>query len=248
MATKPVAPPKKSAPPKPAAETPPPTEQAPKPDYVYEDIEELSDTTLAQELSSLSLEDYRSLKEAALALANQKDLPEAGGIAFTEFSTKGGGIINVTSRAQDSTAALNGLVRTIAHANASWGMTLRHYSGTPAASAKQSKTSAPRGEDGSSAAESGTDVLREIVVDPGKNVEFHVGKFKWPFKDARITLEGGPQIIADLFDKELGWTPDHFAEFSKYTPEDWGGTLYVDWAKEPGAKGVLYYNVKRVHA
>lgn len=91
--------------------------------------------------------------------------------------------------------------------------------------------------EGSDGETHGTNILNKIVV-MENTVQFYVGKFKYPFKDSR-----GPEVVASLFDEELGWTPDHFAvDAAIYTPREWGGTLYVDWEK-PGK----YYNVVRVH-
>ena len=89
---------------------------------------------------------------------------------------------------------------------------------------------APQGE-----VKSGTDTLNKVSVDADGRVEFYVGNFRWPFKDSR-----GPEIVAGLFDSDLGWMPEHFYAGAKYESEVAG--LLVDWAK-PGK----YYDVLRVH-
>lgn len=83
---------------------------------------------------------------------------------------------------------------------------------------------------------SGTAPLKKITVDADGKVEFHVGNFRWPFKDGR-----GGEVVAGLFDAALGWKPEHFAPGAKYEDEVQG--LVVDWAK-PGK----YYDVVRVYA
>ncbi len=100
------------------------------------------------------------------------------------------------------------------------------------------------GNGGSAAASTGTGVLNKIVVHPqdkGKTmIEFFVGNFKYPFKDAR-----GPTTVSGLFDAELGITPEALSAPAVWTPESWAAagfaTLVVDWEKPD-----KYYNVKKV--
>lgn len=82
---------------------------------------------------------------------------------------------------------------------------------------------------------SGTATLNKITVDADGRVEFHVGNFRWPFKDSR-----GGEVVAGLFDESLGWTPAHFAPGAKYEGEAVAG-LVVDWEKP-----TKYYDVVRV--
>lgn len=95
----------------------------------------------------------------------------------------------------------------------------------------------------------GTLRLEYISVDyDGKStdlvVEFGVEKFKYPIRDKR-----GAEVIAGLFDKELGWTVDHFNEPARYRDL---GTLFLDFEKveKEGKDGKTrtYYNVMRIHA
>lgn len=88
---------------------------------------------------------------------------------------------------------------------------------------------------GGGEAQSGTAPLNRITVDADGKVEFHVGRFRYPFKDAR-----GAEVVAGLFDTDLGWTAAHFVPGAKYENEVNG--LQVDWQK-PGK----YYDVVKVH-
>jgi len=103
----------------------------------------------------------------------------------------------------------------------------------PTSSAPQVASS---GGNGGGDVKSGTDPLNKITVDADGRVEFHVGSFRWPFKDSR-----GGEVVAGLFDEDLGWTPAHFAPGAKYDGPDVEG-LMVDWAKP-----AKYYDVVRVH-
>jgi hypothetical protein len=100
----------------------------------------------------------------------------------------------------------------------------------PAAPAAQAPQAS--GGDGT---KSGVGPLTKITVDADGKVEFHVGSFRWPFKDGR-----GAEVVAGLFDSDLGWTPAHFAPGAKYDGDQVLG-LVVEWAK-PGK----YYDVVRV--
>ena len=95
---------------------------------------------------------------------------------------------------------------------------------------------APGGNGGEEAIKSGTADLEAIKVDADGRVEFHVGGFRWPFKDTR-----GGEVVAGLFDPGLGWTPAHFKPGTKYDSDAVAG-LKVYWEK-PGK----YYDVVRVH-
>lgn len=89
------------------------------------------------------------------------------------------------------------------------------------------------GEDG--AIRQGVGKLHSIVVDEKGHAKFMVGTFKWAFTDAR-----GPEVVATLFDPELGWKPEHFFPGAFYSAENCGN-LHVMWEK-PGK----YYNITRI--
>lgn len=215
-----------------------------------------------KELKSMKPADLLQLvaynKELEARLEDKYPFPEAGGIAFTEVSGEHGGVINLTSRARTPEIALDNLVSALKHGGANYKVKIVKRSGYARASTAVS-TPPPSGqagqtESGSVAAsgrgtvlDKGTDVLNKIVIGDGF-VEFHVGKFKYPFKDSRLSWDGGKKIIADLFDASLGWREDHFAAMGKYEQGDWGATYYVDWEHvENNKTHAKYYNVVRIH-
>ena len=109
----------------------------------------------------------------------------------------------------------------------------------PAGRAPVAPSQAPAAPAASNGAgvKTGTADLKKITVDADGKVEFYVGGFRYPFKDAR-----GAEVVAGLFDTSLGWTPEHFYPGVKYDgPEV--VALKVDWAKPE-----KYYNVELVHA
>jgi len=181
--------------------------------------------------------------------------PEARAIVFTELQSEKGAKIHITARDVSIEKALDGLVDGIIYGSERYNLIVKSHeynkpsppaaqpaatTGAPPPAATQS-SSPQYSNEGNQDVQSGTDVLNKIVVLSGK-VEFHVGKFKWPFQDHRVKSENGAQIIADLFDADLGWTPEHFKGAAEYSPAQYG-TLYVDWEKPD-----KYYNVVRIHA
>lgn len=203
----------------------------------------------------LALRDRLSAMEKAIGENNP--LGEAGGVAWMDLFSKMGAKISLTSRALNPTDALVGLVNAVKYAGATWGFqpisTHSPQSQGRAAPAQQAQSSAPAPvttADGRTILQTGTGELHYIEVeDPKKDkpsVKFHVGKFKHPFSDARIRQENGAQIIAELFDADLGWTPEHFVGPVYYAKEQFGERLFADW--EQVQKGdTKYWNVIRVH-
>ena len=81
----------------------------------------------------------------------------------------------------------------------------------------------------------GVGKLHSIICDEKGYAKFSVGTFKWPFTDAR-----GADMVASLFDADLGWKPEHFFPGAIYEAEHCG-SLHVEWEKPE-----KYYNVIRV--
>lgn len=110
----------------------------------------------------------------------------------------------------------------------------------------QKQTQSATQQSSSGGDSSGTDVLNKIVImddGNGRRVKYYVGKFKYPFSDAR-----DPQTVASVFDADTGFTVAHFdVPVAAYEPRHWGNvTLYADWEKVI-VNGRTYYNVVRVH-
>jgi len=109
------------------------------------------------------------------------------------------------------------------------------YEGPPAGPPPAKAGPAKAGPAPSGDGKSGTSPLHKVFVNDKNQVEFSCGAFKWPFKDAR-----GPEIVAGLFDPDLGWKPEHFKPGAIYETEVTG--LFADWVK-PGK----YYDIVRIH-
>lgn len=105
----------------------------------------------------------------------------------------------------------------------------------PPAAAPEGPPPAAAPPDTTGGVKKGTSELHSVFVNPKGQAEFVVGKFKYPFKDAR-----GPETVAGLFDPDLGWTPADFTPGAFYDKDVTG--LFVDWEK-PGK----YYDITRVH-
>ena len=210
-----------------------------------------------QRLSEMKPTDLIALENVLDAYSEQFEpaFPEARAIVFTELVGTTGAKIHITARDVSLPKALDNLVGGIVYGRDRYGLQAQTYGhnvpeGAPAASPGAPKkpvtptapnaTSPTYTNEGNQAGEGGTDVLNKIVV-LSEKVEFHVGKFKWPFTDHRLKTKDGAQIIADLFDQDLGWTPAHFAGAAEYTPAQFG-ELFVDWEKPD-----KYYNVIRIH-
>jgi len=106
----------------------------------------------------------------------------------------------------------------------------------PQATAQPQAQTQPNGDD------RGVGELHEISIETYKGslrTKFLVGRFNYPFSDAR-----DPQTIAALFEKDLGWTANHFA-VPTYYGEDVCAGLFVEWERV-NKKGTNYYNVLRV--
>lgn len=95
----------------------------------------------------------------------------------------------------------------------------------------------------------GTGELHSITVEinpSGGNhrVKFMVGRLNYPLTDVR-----SPEIIAGLFDANLGWTADHFRTPTVYDLRNSG--LKADWQKKlKNVKGEnkTYYDIVRIHS
>jgi hypothetical protein len=107
------------------------------------------------------------------------------------------------------------------------------YEGPPPA--KAGPPPAKAGPAPSGDTKGGTNPLYKVFVNDRGQVEFTLAGMKWPLKDAR-----GPEIVAGLFDPDLGWKPEHFKPGAIYETEVTG--LVVDWEKK-----TKYYDVLRVH-
>jgi hypothetical protein len=112
---------------------------------------------------------------------------------------------------------------------------------TTIAPPKPAQKPAPKADDGDrnngdGDVKSGTAPLNKLTVDADGKVAFYVGKFRWPFTDAR-----GAEVAIQAFDPDLNWTVGHLAPGSKYDGDAVAG-LVVDWVK-PGQ----YYDVVRVY-
>lgn len=222
-----------------------------------------------QELASLTPVDYLAMRAYIDSLEESAGLPEAPAIIFTELmSPRTGAALNLTVRAHDPIIAINRISQAMKFARERFGLlpVPKHpisksqpAAAQPAAvqppalpTSNAANTSVPAPAPAHAPAHapaparqepvyesevpSGTSVINKIVV-MEKKVQFHVGKFKYPFTDSRK-----PEVIAALFDSELGWTPEHFSvDVAIYTPDQFG-ELYADWEKPQ-----KYYNVTRVH-
>jgi hypothetical protein len=180
-------------------------------------------------------------------VAECKQLPEAPVVAFTDLISPNGFRWCVTVRAglppelaRQAVVQTIDLMKMVEKGAQSSGWDAPGNNGRKAAvsppSAPQATGTPPPASGGNGSTEArGTAPLNKITVDADGKVEFHVGRFRYPFKDAR-----GPETVAGLFDPALGWTPGHFVPGAKYENEVNG--LQVDWEK-PGK----YYDVVRVH-
>ena len=210
-------------------------------------------------LDKMTPKDLINLEAVVDAYSEQFEpaFPEARAIVFTELVSDKGAKIHITSRGISIPMALDGLVDGIVYGSERYNLQVKSHdynkpsaqpaapvastTGAPAAPAVTKSPSPQYSNEGNQDTQSGTDTLNKIVV-LSEKVEFHVGKFRYPFQDHRVKTQDGAQIISDLFDADLGWTPDHFKGAAEYTPAQYG-TLYIDWEK-PGK----YYNVVRKHA
>lgn len=249
-------------------------------DPVYADISP-TDEELAlaeSELKHMKPADMLEMQRYIESL--ERNLPEAGGIAFGTLETVGGAHVHITARGPDLKSALIDFINGVSWAHGQYQTRLiadneqpsrpartpaqppstntpPPSSGAPAAPPATTgappppATAAPPTEHAPAApsgvVETGTDILNRIIHVPGKSIEFHVGKFRYPFTDARINHEGGAATIAGLFDSSLGWKPEHFGSAPAVYESNEFGTLHVDWEKVKKG-GKTYYNVKRIHA
>lgn len=92
----------------------------------------------------------------------------------------------------------------------------------------------------------GDDELHRVVVQVGGKVEFHVGKFKYPFNDGRAADK-----IAEVFDANCNMTAEKLSRPADYNLTGFGWR--VKWRRvtkpskrDPG-KESTYYNVVRVY-
>lgn len=218
--------------------------------------EEIQEATA--EINSMKPEQLLHLRDslhAAEKVIGENPLGEAGGVAWLDLQSEKGAKISLTSRAVNPTDALINLVNAIKFADHAWKFRpiLRGADYLPvkqngSTSAGQSPSASPA-QSGRAVVETGTDILHTIEIeDPAKpqpRVLFGVGRFRHPFPDARIRNEGGAQTICDLFDKDLGWTPEHFVGPAYYAENQLGG-LKADW-EHIQKEGKNYYNVLRIH-
>lgn len=254
---------------------PPPQPPMPEPEYVPVDGDEAKPAVSAPvreawasyspeeiqeataELNSMKPEQLLHLRDsltAAEKVIGENPLGEAGGVAWIDLQSEKGAKISLTSRAVNPTDALINLVNAIKFADHAWKFrpVLRGADYLPV---KQNGTPSPQAQSaspvqsGRAVVETGTDILHSIEVEdpnkPSPRVLFGVGRFKHPFPDARIRNDGGAQTICDIFDKDLGWSPDHFVGPVYYAENQLGG-LKADW-EHIVKDGKNYYNVTRIH-
>lgn len=92
----------------------------------------------------------------------------------------------------------------------------------------------------------GDDTLHKLVVQVDGTTEFHVGRFKYPFKDSRA-----PDVISELFAPECKGLAAKLGQIGSYDLEGLG--YRVEWQivrkpskRDPGSTA-KYYNVVRVY-
>jgi hypothetical protein len=182
-----------------------------------------------------------------------QQLPESPAVAWTKFETPGGFVWSLTLRAglQPDLARLAltqvreqiELFEKGAEVHkwlpVSDGRDVTALSVVPARAQPAPPAGAPaapqQGSSGNGKKE-GSDPLKKITVDADGRVQFYVGSFRYPFKDAR-----GAETVAGLFDPALGWTAAHLQPGAKYEGDAVAG-LVVDWEKPE-----KYYDVVLVH-
>lgn len=82
-----------------------------------------------------------------------------------------------------------------------------------------------------------------ITVEVNGTVKFLLNTLKYPLTDARK-----PDVIAGLFDQDLGWTAAHFSSPAVFNLK--GYNLKADWIKKTkNVKGEnkTYYDIVRIH-
>jgi len=226
-------------------------------------------------LSPEELLAFNSYLEALEKATQDQDFPEARVVLFTTlYSPRSGMVFHPTVRAHTMEQAFDELVRGVRYANTKFGIepvneyahiyghTLGRIQSQQQVSQQaqkqvstttsipvggdQAQQSGQQGQTKQSTGESGTDVLKKIVIMDegfGKRVKYFVGDFKYPFADARDA-----ETIAGMCDADTGLTVKHFeVEVGSYEPRHWGNnTLYADWEKVR-VKDKTYYNVTRIH-
>ena len=199
--------------------------------------------TAGQELSQHTPESFEQFLRYVKSLeqANEEQMPEAPFIMFGEFVNPNKGTSwHITVRSTTHTGLFQRMADAVIHAKQHHGLIPKQEYIPGGTTAKASGK--PAGSQSKQSNDSGTDTLNRLVVQKDK-VLFHVGKFKYPFSDSRLKLDNGAEIIAGLFDDDLGWEADFFNYPGDYDQSDWGGEkLYVDWEKVG-----RYYNVVKVH-
>ena len=111
---------------------------------------------------------------------------------------------------------------------------------------REGQYNAPTGRDpqrpGIEILSTGTDVLDAVQVNMyDKVVLFTFGGWQYPARDAR-----GAEKTIEIFDEDTGFKLENLQSDGTYTPDDWGGTLYVDWEYiKKGEK--KYLNTLKVH-
>jgi hypothetical protein len=183
-----------------------------------------------------------------------QQLPESPVVAWTKFETPGGFVWSLTLRAglqpELARLALTQVREQIELFEKGAGIHKwlpvsdgRDVTALPVAPAGAQTPAAPPGvpaapQQGSSGngKKEGSDLLKKIAVDADGRVQFYVGNFRYPFKDAR-----GAETVAGLFDPALGWTAAHLQPGAKYEGDAVAG-LVVDWEKPE-----KYYDVVLVH-
>lgn len=194
--------------------------------------------------SNLSSEVTLTDAEIGKAQLDQQGFPEALCSATCNLYGRNGSTVMFTIRGTNYQEVLDTLNKALAYANAKYGLGVgadsRQGQGQSRKSPQQEhavEDQKPR-QDGSTLVEKGIGILSKISV--SDRVEFSVGSFKYPFKDSRK-----PEVVAALFDEELGFEKEHFASPAIYTPNDWGDELVAEW-EHIEKNGKRYYNVTRV--
>lgn len=260
-----------------------PAQEAPKEEieqYSAEDLalaqQEINNLTPAEYLSM----SIRLSEETAKEIEALKSLPESGGLIFTEMVNKSGVVYHITARGTDLVSAINNMERGVRYAGSKYGWRgvierppaqsqpsdmppsgVRQSAPQPGGLAVKGTEKLPLGQGtqtsqpaeptyedaGNQDRKGGTNILNKVMVTDGKIV-FTIAGFQYPVPDAR-----GPEIVAKLFDDEIGFSSMHFHnDGASYSPADWGGNLYVDWEEvekysRSKGKNVKYRNVVRVH-
>lgn len=234
--------------------------------YTEEELQNATD-----ELAKVTPEDYLAMVAYMRTLEEANTLPEAGSIIFTELKNpRSGAAYNITVRDMSPIGALRKLGEAVKYAKAKYGLVVvPKHSQERAATQVTPATAVPAGATPSvvkppsvapaiqaqpavapvqntvsTGDDSGTGKLNNIVVEfnqvsKKRAVKFSVGAFKYPFTDSRSS-----DVVANLFDSNLGFEPAHFDAIGAiYDQGNWGGgDLFADWQKSG-----KYFNVLRIH-